>query len=55
MPAYIPGQDVEPELELYDLLLLEGGDAYSRHNALLRELISFENALGHRVRRNNDC
>jgi hypothetical protein len=55
MPAYLPGQDVEPELELYELLLREGGDAYSRYNALLREVISFENALDHRIRRNEVC
>jgi hypothetical protein len=41
----------EPERELYRLLRAEGGDAYSRYNALLRELISFENALDHRLRR----
>ena len=41
----------EPELELYRLLRSEGGDAYSRYNALLRELISFEQALDHRLRR----
>lgn len=35
----------EPELQLYRLLREEGGDAYSRYNALLRELVSFENAL----------
>jgi hypothetical protein len=28
----------------------EGGDAYSRYNALLRELISFEQALDRRIR-----
>ena len=39
----------EPELPLYRLLLREGGDAYSRYNSLLRELISFENALDHRI------
>ena len=39
------GQSSESELQLYDLLLREGGDAYSRYNALLRELVSFENAL----------
>jgi hypothetical protein len=33
------------ELELYRLLRSEGGDAYSRYNSLLRELVSFENAL----------
>ena len=41
---------LEPELELYRLLRQEGGDAYSRYNALLRELVSFENALDRRVR-----
>ncbi len=35
----------DAESELYRLLRLEGGDAYSRYNALLRELVSFENAL----------
>jgi hypothetical protein len=39
----------EPELQLYRLLRQEGGDAYSRYNSLLRELISFEQALDHRV------
>lgn len=51
MPQSIPGQCVDPELELYDLLKREGGDAYSRYNALLRELVSFENALDWRKRR----
>ena len=40
----------ELELELYRLLRQESGDAYSRYNALLRELISFEMALDRRVR-----
>lgn len=40
----------EPELQLYRLLRREGGDAYSRYNSLLRELISFEQALDHRIR-----
>ena len=35
----------EPELQLYRLLRQEGGDAYSRYNSLVRELVSFENAL----------
>ncbi len=35
----------EPEQQLYRLLREEGGDAYSRYNSLVRELISFENAL----------
>ena len=38
----------EPELRLYRLLRQEGGDAYSRYNALLRELMSFEQALDRR-------
>jgi hypothetical protein len=39
----------EPELQLYRLLRSEGGDAYSRYNALLRELVSFEQALDRRL------
>ena len=39
----------EPELQLYRLLRQEKGDAYSRYNALLRELVSFEMALDHRM------
>jgi hypothetical protein len=39
----------EPELQLYRLLRREGGDAYSRYNSLLRELISFEQALDRRL------
>src|ERR1051325_9695884 len=31
----------ESELQLYRLLREEKGDAYSRYNALLRELVSF--------------
>lgn len=38
----------EPELELYRILRKQGGDAYSRYNALLRELVSFESALDRR-------
>ena len=40
---------VEPELQLYRLLRREGGDAYSRYNALVRELVSFEVALDRRI------
>ena len=40
----------EPERNLYALLRQEGGDAYSRYNALLRELASFEAALDRRLR-----
>jgi len=42
-----------PERELYRLLRAEGGDAYSRYNALLRELASFESALDSRLRRSS--
>ncbi|HLX68807.1 MAG TPA: hypothetical protein VKV04_04185 [Verrucomicrobiae bacterium] len=45
-----PPLSSEPELELYRLLRSEGGDAYSRYNALLREFISFEQALDRRIR-----
>jgi hypothetical protein len=51
MPQSVPDRFSEPELQLYRLLRLEGGDAYSRYNALLRELVSFENALDHRTRK----
>ena len=43
----LPGP--EPELQLYRLLRERGGDAYSHYNALLRELISFEQALDRRL------
>ncbi len=33
------------ELSLYRLLGKDGGDAYSRYNALLRQLVSFERAI----------
>jgi hypothetical protein len=45
----------EPELQLYRLLRREGGDAYSRYNALLRELISFEQALDRRTSRRSNA
>jgi hypothetical protein len=35
----------EPEQRLYQILRETGGDAYSRYNALMRELISFERAM----------
>jgi hypothetical protein len=50
MPQAAPGQFSEAELQLYDLLKHQPGDAYSRYNALLRELVSFENALDRRSR-----
>jgi hypothetical protein len=40
----------EPELSLYRLLRQQPGDAYSRYNALVRELVSFEQALDRRCR-----
>jgi hypothetical protein len=51
MPPGLAGQFSEPELQLYGLLKREGGDAYSRYNALVRELVSFENALDRRNRK----
>ena len=39
----------ESERTLYRLLSMSGGDPYSRYNALLRELVSFEHALDHRL------
>jgi hypothetical protein len=51
MPQSLPCHVPEPELQLYQLLKREGGDAYSRYNALLRELVSFENALDRRIRK----
>jgi hypothetical protein len=40
----------DAELELYRMLCQAGGDAYSRYNALLRRLVSFEQALDRRCR-----
>jgi hypothetical protein len=54
MPQANPSEYSETELQLYDLLKREGGDAYSRYNALLRELVSFENALDHRTSKSDD-
>lgn len=45
LPARTPERFPEPELQLYELLRRQGGDAYSRYNALLRRLISFEQSL----------
>jgi hypothetical protein len=45
-----PAED-QTELKLYQLLSGEGDSAYSRYNSLLRELLSFEHALDHRLRR----
>lgn len=43
----------ESELQMYHLLREQGGDAYSRFNALVRELVSFEQALDHRTKKLN--
>ncbi len=43
-------QGIDAELQLYRLLREQGGDAYSRYNALVRELVSFEQALDRRMR-----
>jgi hypothetical protein len=47
--AVPPGLSVDVELQLYRLLRLAGGDAYSRYNALLGRLVSFEQALDRRI------
>jgi len=47
LPASAANPFPEPERQLYRLLCDEGADAYSRYNSLLREFISFENALDH--------
>ena len=43
--------DIHPdaELHLYRLISQTPGDPYPRYNALLRQLISFEHALDHRL------
>lgn len=51
LPADRPRLMLEPERELYRLLRRDGGDAYGRYNSLVRELVSFEQALEHRQRR----
>ncbi|MFM7182293.1 MAG: hypothetical protein ACKO2G_12620 [Verrucomicrobiales bacterium] len=45
----LPKHDTQAELDLYQLLASEGNQAYSRYNALIRELVSFEHALDHRL------
>lgn len=50
IPAACATNIPEPERQLYRLLREGGGDAYSRYNALLRELVSFGNALDRRLR-----
>lgn len=51
MPPASALSPLDPELRLYRFLRQQGGDAYSRYNALLRELVSFEQALDRRSRR----
>ena len=46
-----PAEDDVAELELYRMFASEGSNAHSRYNALVRELISFEHALDHRMSR----
>jgi hypothetical protein len=50
LPASASPEPVEAERQLYRLLREEGGDAYSRYNALLRELTSFAQTLERRAR-----
>ncbi len=38
-------EPAHPELALYERLCRDGGDAYSRYNAYIRRLVSFERAL----------
>ena len=40
----------DAELQLYRMLRQAGGDAFSHYNALLRQLVSFEQALDRRCR-----
>lgn len=50
LPTELDTEPVEVERELYRLLCAQGGDAYARYNALLRELASFEAALDGRLK-----
>ena len=51
----LPALQTDAELELYRLLRQAGGDAYSGYNALLRQLVSFEQALDRRIRATEDA
>lgn len=51
VPPDHPYSMEDPEIQLYRLLQGEGGDAYSRYNSLLRELVSFEMCLDGRLQR----
>lgn len=48
VPSTAPPPVSEPERALYRLLRSEQGDAYSRYNALIRELTSFQSAAAQR-------
>lgn len=39
----------DAEIELYQLLSLEGNNAHGRYNSLIRQLVSFEHALDHHL------
>lgn len=52
LPPSVTREMPDAELVLYRLLRQNGGDAYSRYNSLLRELVSFEQALERRHRAN---
>jgi len=54
IPGVVANSFPEPERQLYRLLRQEGGDAYSRYNALIRELVSFEQALDRRIRKSRN-
>ncbi len=54
-PRSVSSVAPEAELRLYRLLRNERGDAYSRYNALVRELVSFEQALDRRLMETSDA
>ncbi|HSH37672.1 MAG TPA: hypothetical protein VK993_02705 [Chthoniobacterales bacterium] len=55
LPPSVEVPWAEPERELYALLLANGDDAYSRYNALRRELDSFAAAMERRSRRRREA
>jgi hypothetical protein len=50
IPPSVPRDLPDAELQLYRRLRQQEGDAYSRYNSLIRELVSFEQALDRRFR-----
>jgi hypothetical protein len=50
-PASVPP---DPELQLYRMLREAGSEAFSRYNILLRQLVSFEQALDRRIHKTTD-